>query len=91
MQVAIVLNHLLSRRHRRKIDIRLHLRHRNAPEQRQIVLVARALQRAHRPEGIAARKTERAERVRIGEAFEYRRRQPRAQPEIAHRIEAAPA
>ena len=33
MQVAIVLNHLLSRRHRRKIDIRLH----EAPGDRELL------------------------------------------------------
>ena len=49
MQVAIVLDHLLARQHRRQRDVRLELRHGDAREQRQVVLVARALQRAHRP------------------------------------------
>ena len=76
MQVAIVLDHLLAGRHRRQIDVRFELRHRDAAEQRQIVLVAGALQGAHRPQGIAACETKRAERIRIGEAFQGGGRQP---------------
>ena len=60
-------------------------------EQRQVVLVAGALQRAHRPQRVAPRESERAERVGIREPLQHRGRQARAQPQIAHRVEAAPA
>ena len=54
MQMAIILDHLLARQHRRQMRVGLHLRHRSAREQRQIVLVAGPLKRLHGPERIAA-------------------------------------
>ena len=49
MQMPIILDHLLARGHFRQIDVRFELRHFDPRKQRQIVLVAGALQRPHRP------------------------------------------
>ena len=49
MQGAIVLDDVLARPHRRQRDVRFELVHAHASEQRQVVLVAAALQRTHGP------------------------------------------
>ncbi len=78
MQVAIVLDHLLAEPHRRQRGIGLDLRHLDARKQRQIVLVAAALQRAHRPQRLATVEPEGAEGVGLREAFQGGGSQPRA-------------
>ena len=67
VQMAIVLDHLLARRHRRQMHVGLHLRHRRAREQRQIVLVAGAAQSFHRPQCVTAAQAQRIEGVGMGE------------------------
>ena len=43
LQMPVILDDLFARRHRRQCDVGLHLGHRYAREQRQVVLVAGAL------------------------------------------------
>ena len=49
MQMAIILDHLFARRHRRQMGVGFAVGKSGAREQRQIVLVAGAPQRAQRP------------------------------------------
>ena len=91
MQAPIVLDHMLARQHRRQSRVGLQLRHGDAREQRQVVLVAGALQSPHRPQRLAAVEAERTEGVGFGELFERGGIEPRTQPEVAHRIETGAA
>ena len=56
-------------------------------KQRQIVVaVADAAERLRRPQRIAPRKPERAERIGIGQPLQHAGRQAGAQPDIAHGV-----
>jgi len=63
MQMPIVLNHVFAWTHWRQCDIGLEFGHVHAREQRQIVFITAALERADSPQGIATVETERAKRV----------------------------
>ena len=91
VQVAIVLDHVLAEPHRRQRDVGLEFRALHAREQRQVVLVAGAAQRAHRPQRLAAVEAERAEGIGLREPLQHGGRKPGAQPEIAHGIKACAA
>ena len=91
MQVAVVLDHLLAGSIGGRCDVGLERRHGDVREQRQVVLVAGAAQRPHRPQRIAAVEAERAERVGCREPFQRRGLEAGAQPEVADGIEARAA
>ena len=82
-----------AQRHRRQFRVRLALalRPRCGGEQRQILLIADPVQRLDRPQRLAPVEPERAERVGVGEPLQSGERNPAAQPQIAHGIEAGAA
>src|SRR5499427_5274896 len=91
MQVAIVLDHLLADTHRRQRDIWLKRRHSGTRKQRQIVFVAGATQRTHRPQRLPAIEAERTKGISRRQPFQHRRLEGAPQPEVADRIEACAA
>src|SRR3974390_1029834 len=98
-QEAVVVHDLLADRHRREggfrfadwesVIVPIFAGHDgevccSRGKQRQIVIaIADAAERLDCPQRVAARQSERAERIGIAEPLEYVRRKPRAQPEIA--------
>ena len=75
-QTAVILDHMGAERHRRQLGVGLAVALRAAlREQRQIVLIADAVEAAHRPQRLAPVEAERAERVGVGEALQRRRAQ----------------
>ena len=70
MEVPIVLDHLLAEQHPRQVDVGLERRRGEMGEQRQVVLVAGATQRPHRPQSLPPVEAERAKRVGCGEPFQ---------------------
>ena len=84
--MPVVLHHVLAERHRRQRGLRLALDEGQRAQQRQVVLVAGAVQPAHDPQRLAPVEAERTERIRLGELFQHGRRALRPQPQVAHRI-----
>ena len=90
-QVPVVLDDVLAERHRRQPCLRLALGEGERAQQRQIVLVAGAVEAAHDPQGLAPVEAERAERIRLGQLLQHGRRDLGAQPQVADRIVAGAA
>ncbi len=90
VQMAIVLDHLLARQHRRQMR-------RPAPapacdtraNSGRLSLSPAFCKRLHRPQRVAAAEAERIEGIGVGELFQRLGRQAGAQPEIADGVEAA--
>ncbi len=90
-QRAVIFHHMFAERHRRQMRVGFEfVQLRMAPE-REIVLVAGAVEAAHGPQRLAPIKADGAKRVRRRQQFKHRRRQARAQPDVADGIVAATA
>ena len=86
LEETVIVDDFLARRHGGERDVGLARGRCAGAEQRQVLVIAAAAKRLHRPQRVAARETERAEGIGIGQPLDDARRKPGAQPQIAQGV-----